>query len=117
MVLNAAVRIGTVRQIIFLGGREVSAHEGYAAYTCANGAMWALVQLVARHIETVLVYYVDLPLVEGSTMANRYLTDPAKKDLRDGVVSIEEIAVTINSILAGNRASGCRIVLGEAWKI
>ena len=115
--LNAAVRIGMVQRIIFLGGREISAHEGYGAYTCGNGAMWALVKFAARHIRTITAHYIYLPMVIGSTMANRYLEDPAKKDSHGGAVSIEEVSATIESILEGKHDTKNRIVLGEEWNV
>lgn len=116
-VLDAAVRIGTVKRVIFLGGREVSAHDGFAAYTCANAAMWGLVKFATKHVRQFSTHYIDLSMVEGSTMANLYLSDPARKKSTDGAISIDVLTEVIQAILAGKCAAGERIILGQEWNI
>ncbi len=120
-VLDAAARVGTVRHMILLGGREVSGHKGYAAYTCGNGAMWALTQFAARHVRYFKTYFIDMPLVEGTAMAKKYLQDPATVEYLETVpeiisvntISISVVIAAVEAILRDEHASGDRIVLGN----
>lgn len=114
--LDAAMRTPSVRHVIVFGGREVSSDPRLAVYTAANGALWALVRFAAQHLsEHFASYFIDLPLIENSTMAIMM----AFSDKRpDGSLSADRVAETIEEILCGRHEPGTRIVLGEKnWTI
>ncbi|HEY4517247.1 MAG TPA: NAD-dependent epimerase/dehydratase family protein [Candidatus Paceibacterota bacterium] len=113
-LLDAARRTPGVRHAIALGGRAVSSDPGLAIYTAANGALWALTQFAAQHLSNhFATYYVDLPLIENSTMARRLFPESSP----DGSVSAGGVAVVVEEALRGQHQSGRRIVLGEEWTI
>lgn len=116
-LLNAAVRVGSVRNVIMLGGRAVSSDPRFAVCTAANGALWALTQFAARHLsDHFATYYIDLPLVENSAMGLQFF--PASAPWPKGSVSDDEIAAAIEKIPHGKHNSGDRIVLGDkSWTV
>ena len=115
-LLDAAAKgYAKVQYVIAFGGREVSSNPGYAAYTIANGAMWSALQFANRHTK-LGCYFLELPLVEGSTMAAQYLADRNTDKSRVGdAISPSDIARVILEILADKRNPKERVVLNPDW--
>ena len=117
LVLSQAAATPSVQYVIALGGREVSQDPGYSMYTVGNGAMWSAIQFANLH-SNLKCFFLDLPLVEGSTMAAKYLADEAtdKSGLTHSISPLE-IAIEISEILTGARDSAKRIVLKPEWVV
>lgn len=114
-LLDAAVRSTRVRNFIVFGGREMSSNPGYAFYTAANAAMWSLVQFANRHTK-LRAYFIDLPLVVGSAMGEKFVADAGVNADRTGAIPMHVVADTVIKILRGEVEPG-RIILGEGWAV
>ncbi len=131
LLLDAAARVKRVGNFVVLGGREVSGLSGYAGYTCGNGGAWALIQFAARHLSQLRTFFVDLPLVDDTTMGLKFKADYGTLSARNGPsVDAEGVLYIVSSLVEGSVAGhrigrsgdrlilnqdGERIVLGEGW--
>lgn len=115
-ILAGASKANGVRRLVFLGGREVSGEEGYAAYTCGNAAMWGLTQFAARHEKNFTTHFIDMPRVENTSMGDKFLLDPATSKHGSESVPVENVIAAVEDIIGGEYPSGSRVVLGdEKW--
>ena len=116
ILVDAAVRFGSVSQFIAIGGRAVSADPTYIAYTCGNGALFAAVQFANRHT-SIKSYMLDLPLVDGSAIGDKFLSASREQGDRAGGIGVERVMHVVDDIVSG-REQRERIVVGaEQWSV
>lgn len=108
VVANAVAATPSVKTFIILGGREISSDPGFAAYSVANGALWALVSFFAKHKKTPKIYYVDLPLIKNTTMGQLYTISHGSSVDQ---ASPETIIDTVSKIIDNKYRSGSRIIV------
>lgn len=110
MLADAIAKRPSVKKIIMLGGRAISSDPGFATYSIANGALWALVSFFAKHNHTTKIFYIDLPLVENTTMARSYISLGGDSGSQTKIDSVTHV---IEKILKNKYKSGSRIVINK----
>jgi len=109
VLANGAAGLEKQPTFIVLGGRETSAHPGFAPYTIGNGSIWALVRYLAQH-SGIKAYFLDLPFVNNSTMHLKYAQFAGKMPRG---IDTNEVTKTVERLMKGKYKNGSRIILGE----
>lgn len=91
-LLDAALRVPTVRDVVVLGGALVSSDPRFLTFTLGNHAAWGAVQFARRHT-TLRAHYLEMPTVWPSTMARSF-----------GVTSCAETMQTPEEVYTAVRA-------------
>lgn len=120
VLANEAIKSKSMRKLIVLGGRDISAEPGFAAYSIGNGALWSFVRFFAKHKKEVATYYVDLPFIKNSTMEKNYMQTKNGFSLSTFNKSSTDIKVLndiIQKIIKGKYKSGSRFIVDKKSKI
>ncbi|HEY4517024.1 MAG TPA: NAD-dependent epimerase/dehydratase family protein [Candidatus Paceibacterota bacterium] len=111
VLLDAAVRIGTVKNFVMLGGRAAFGDEKMAAYVAGNGALWSLTQFANQHIASINSFYFDMPIVIGTTNAEGLIAAGAHTASEHAqAIYVERVVEAVDNIIIGKTPQG-RVVL------
>lgn len=111
VLLDAAVRTGTVKHFVMLGGRATFGDEKMAAYAAGNGALWSLTQFANRHVTTFRTFYLDMPIVVGTKNAEGLIAAGAHTPEEHAqAIHVAKVIQTFDEIIADRIEPG-RVML------
>ena len=111
VLLDAAVRAGSVKQFVALGGRTTFGDAKMAAYAVGNGALWSAIEFANQHVRQIKTYYLDLPIVIGTKNAEGLIAAGAHTaDEHEQAIPVEKVLRTFDDIIADRIEPG-RVML------